>query len=101
EEDDAGDEVVGVAHLLDRFLAPLLGEVAVAPIVQEPVMQPVLVDGGELVPERLVEIVDDGCVAAHGFLRWSRMPGAPARSARARTLTMPEVGSVGKGEAGG
>ena len=26
EEDDALDELIGVLHLLDRFLAPLLGE---------------------------------------------------------------------------
>ncbi len=49
EEDDAHDELVGVLHLLDGFLALLLGELGEAPIVEQTVMQPVLVDGGELV----------------------------------------------------
>ena len=65
EEDDALDQLVGVLHLLDQFLAPLLGEIFVAPIVQQPVMQPVLVDRGEFVPKRLVEIFDDFGVALH------------------------------------
>ena len=33
EEDDAVDELVGVLHLLDQFLAPLLGEIVVAPVL--------------------------------------------------------------------
>ena len=46
EEDDALDELVGMLHFLDRFLAPLLGEILVAPVIQQPVMQPVLTNGG-------------------------------------------------------
>jgi hypothetical protein len=65
EEDDALDQLVGVLHLLDRFLAPLLGEILVAPIIEQPVMQPVLVDGRELVAERLVQIFDDFGIALH------------------------------------
>src|ERR1043165_7161275 len=72
QEDDAVDELVGVLHLLDRFLAPLLGEVLVAPVVEQPVMQPVLIDRGQLAAQALVEIVDDLGVALHGprSLRW-------------------------------
>src|SRR5262249_50956558 len=47
-------------------LAPFLGQRPVAPIVQQPVMQPVLVDGGKLVPQTTVEKLDDSCVALHG-----------------------------------
>src|SRR5262249_9254111 len=65
EEDDARDDIVGVLHLLDRFLAPFLRQVPVTPIVQGPVMQPVLVDGGKLVPQTAVEILDNPCVALH------------------------------------
>ena len=65
EKDDALDDLVGVLHLLDRFLAPFLRQVAVAPIVQEPVMQPVLVDGRQLMPQAAVEIFNDSCIALH------------------------------------
>ena len=58
-------ELVGVLHLLDRFLAPLLGERLVAPIVEQPVMQPVLVDGRQFVPQALVEKIDDARIAFH------------------------------------
>ena len=38
-------------------------------------MQPVLVDGGELAAQALVEIVDDFWVALHGALRILRLDG--------------------------
>ena len=66
EKNNALDDLVGVLHLLDRLLAPILGEVAVAPVVQQPVMQPVLVDGRQFVPQAAVEIFDDLGVALHG-----------------------------------
>lgn len=47
EEDDAGDQPVGVLHLLDRFLALLLGELGDAHVVEETVVEPVLVDGAK------------------------------------------------------
>src|SRR5215470_2887542 len=53
-------------HLLDGFLAPFLGEIAVAPVVQHPVVNPVLVDGGELAAQPFVEIFDDPRIALHG-----------------------------------
>ncbi len=34
EEEDALDEAVGVVHFLDRFLAPGLRELLIAPVVQ-------------------------------------------------------------------
>ena len=42
-----------------------LGQRSQAPIVQQPVVQPVLVDGGEFVPQRPVEIFDDFGIAFH------------------------------------
>src|SRR6266516_667854 len=66
EEDDALNDLVRMLHLLDRFLAPFLGQRPVTPIVQQPVMQPVLVDGGKLVPQTTVEKLDDSCIALHG-----------------------------------
>src|SRR6266702_3268825 len=69
EEDDALHDLVGMLHLLDRFLAPFLGQRPLTPIVQQPVMQPVLVDGGKLVPQATVEKFDDSRVALHGALK--------------------------------
>src|SRR5690606_24291930 len=42
-----------------------LGELFDAPVLQHAVVQPVLVDGGKLVGERLVEVIDDLRVALH------------------------------------
>ena len=53
------DQLVGVVHLLDRFLALLLGELGEAPVVEQAVVQPVLVDGAELELQRLVKLLDD------------------------------------------
>src|SRR5687767_1581448 len=66
-------------HLLDRFLALLLGEPGEAPIVEHAVVQPVLVDGAELVLEGLVEDIDDVFLALHAALRcvaddWAGLP---------------------------
>jgi len=65
QEQDAVGEAIGVVHLLDRFLAPLLGQFEQTPVVQQPEMQPVLVDGGEFAAQTLVEIFDDLGVALH------------------------------------
>ena len=69
EKQDAVGEAVGVVHLLDGFLAPLLGHFQEAPMVQQPEMQPVLIDGGELAAQTPVEIFDDFWVALHDALR--------------------------------
>ena len=65
EKDDALDQLVGVMHFLDRFRLPFLGEIAKTPIVEQPVMQPVLIDGGQFVAQPLVQIFDDLGVALH------------------------------------
>jgi hypothetical protein len=54
-----------VLHLLNGFLAPLLGEVLEAPVVEQTIVQPILVDGRELMPQTAVEILDDFRVALH------------------------------------
>src|SRR5687767_923987 len=57
-------------HLVDRFMALELGEPLDPPIVEHPVVEPILVDGGELVLERFVEVLDDLVVALHlGLLK--------------------------------
>jgi hypothetical protein len=45
-------------HFFNRFLAPRLGQFLVAPIVEQAVMQPVLVDRGELVAQCFIEVFD-------------------------------------------
>jgi len=54
EENDPLDELVGMLHFLDGFLAPLPCKRFVAPIIQQAVMQPILIHCGELVAQRLV-----------------------------------------------
>ncbi len=72
EEDDAIDQLVGVLHFLDRFRPPLLGEILEAPVVEHAKMQPVLVDGRQLMAKRLVEKLDDFGIALHGAGSFSR-----------------------------
>ena len=74
QEDDAHHQLVGVLHLLDQFLALLLGELGEAPVVEHAVVQPVLVDGAQLVLEGLVQDVDDLFLALHAA---SPVPGSP------------------------
>src|SRR6516225_4755471 len=68
EEDDAFDELVSMLHLFDRFLAPRLGQLLVAPIVEQAVVQPVLVHRGELVTQRVIEVFDSFLIALHALL---------------------------------
>src|SRR3984893_14680416 len=85
EEQDAIGEPIGVMHLLDGFLAPLLGQLQQTPVVQHPKMQPILVDGGELAAQTLVEIFDDSCVALHDALS---LPG-PKLALEKQSGTLP------------
>ncbi|MNV96673.1 hypothetical protein D3C71_1917040 [compost metagenome] len=50
-------------HLLDGFGPLLLGEKRIAPVFEEAVMQPILVDGTEFEIERFVKLLDDLFVA--------------------------------------
>jgi hypothetical protein len=69
EKKDAIGELVGVLHLFDGFLAPDLGHFQEAPIVQDPVVQPILVDRGKFAAQALVEVIDDLGIALHRALR--------------------------------
>src|ERR1700735_4776995 len=88
EEDDTVDQLVGVFHFLDGFLAPLLGEILVAPVAEQPIMQPVLVDGRQFMPERLVEVIDDAGLALH-FLTPALILVSEPRSAGTLIITIP------------
>jgi hypothetical protein len=52
-------------HLLDRLLALLGGKLGIAPVVEQAVMQPVLVDRRHLVAQRPVEQIDDIRMTLH------------------------------------
>src|SRR3546814_5422659 len=57
--DVCSSDLVGMLHLVDRLFAFERGEACDAPIVEHAIMQPILVDRGQLVLERLVEEIDD------------------------------------------
>jgi hypothetical protein len=81
-------------HFLDRFFPPLLGEAFVAPMIELPEMQPILVDRGQLTAQSLVQVFDDLGIALHEPLlpknrilqiiiilnRKTRSPSSPKRS---------------------
>jgi hypothetical protein len=66
QEQDALDQLVGVLHLVDGLVILLLAELVEPPVLVHPGVQEILVDGGELVLERLVQKRDDLLVAFHG-----------------------------------
>jgi hypothetical protein len=53
-------------HFVDRFMAFIFGETCHAPVVEQAVVQPVLVDGRQLVAKRDIEMLDDLRIALHG-----------------------------------
>ena len=59
-------EQAGMLHLVDGFLVLVLGEFGQPPVLQHLGVQEVLVDRGQLVVERLVEVFDDLRIALHG-----------------------------------
>ncbi len=69
EEDDPVDQLVGVVHLLDGFGPLLVGQALEAPVVEQTVVNPILVDGPEFEKERFVKPLDDLCVAFHFHLQ--------------------------------
>ena len=83
---------IGVLHLVDRFLVLVLGELLVAPVLVHAAMQEILVDRGELVVQRLVEVLDDFGVALHRDLPWWRR--ATRRAMRASSATIARCAST-------
>ena len=65
EEEDALGEMIRVMHLLNGLFFPFFCEFEKAPIVENAVMQPVLIDSRQLCAQSAIEIVDDLRVTAH------------------------------------
>ena len=55
QEQDPIRELVGVLHLVDQFVPLERGELLDAPIVEHAIVQPILVDRGQLGLERFVQ----------------------------------------------
>jgi|GEM_PF-2767464 len=58
---------VGVLHFLDALRALLGRELGETPILQQPVMQPVLVDRGQFEKQRFIQAFDDFFALFHGM----------------------------------
>ena len=68
QKQDALDQPVRVAHFVDGLVVFDLAQPPHAPVVEHAGVQKILVDGGELVLERLIEEVQDFGVSLHGAL---------------------------------
>src|ERR1700738_3444663 len=88
EEQDALDERVGVLHLLDRLLAHLLLEALEAPVTAEPGMEEVLVDGGQLGRQHVVQERNDLRVALHVSPRTDQAADATAADLRGQAAQL-------------
>src|SRR5215217_2947843 len=64
--EDAVDQLLAVAHLLHGDLAVALGQALVAPVGAHPGVEEVLVDGGQLEGQVLVEELENARVALQG-----------------------------------
>jgi len=65
KKQDTRNDDVGVPHLFDRLRALFRGKLGKAPVLTHSRVNEVLIDGGELRGEHLVEHVDDFFVALH------------------------------------
>ena len=70
QEQDTLRQNVGVLHLVDRFVPLVLGEPLDPPVLEDAIVQPVLVDGGKFVGERLVQELYDFRIAFHRAPPW-------------------------------
>ena len=57
EHQDALDQQIGVFHLAQAFAVHHRGEPEDAPVLQDPRMQEVLIDGGQLVGQDDIELL--------------------------------------------
>jgi hypothetical protein len=68
EKENALHQAVGMLHLVDGFFVLELAEALHAPVVEHASVQKVLIDRGELVLQRQIQIFQYLCVALHGGL---------------------------------
>src|SRR5690606_38082334 len=95
EEDYPLDELVGVMHLLDGLRPLLARQLGVAPVLQDAEMHPVLVHRAQLKKQRLVEPLDDLCLAFHADLRF--VYDAWQKAAGTRQVVSPRLMPSGGG----
>src|SRR3546814_8834659 len=87
KQQHALDDLVGVLHLLDRFFVFVVAEPLEAPALPHPRMQEILVDGGQLVLQHTVEVLDHFLVAFHAGLLCCASHVATDRLARSEEHT--------------
>src|SRR5690606_2270400 len=90
EKNDALDQSIGVMHFLDGFCAFPIGQFCVAPVVQQTIMDPILIDRAKFEKEGFVTPLDDMCFASHEVLRSVAASACHARSAGSRVRSAPE-----------
>jgi hypothetical protein len=94
EEEDAVGQPLRVGHLLDRLGTGVRRELRVAPVLLHLRVQEVLVDGGQLAGELLVEQLDHAGVTLHGS---SSVRVAPRLAAHATAeMSRPCRGSAAR-----
>jgi hypothetical protein len=92
QEQHALDQLVGVLHLIDGFFVFLFRQDAQAPVGQHARMQEILIDGGELVLQHLVEERDGDRIAGDGGVRGgARGYSAACCSARRLSSSIPSI----------
>ena len=65
EKEDPIDQPIGMLHLVDQFLVLVMAELGDPPVPQHAGMQEVLVDGGQFVFERAVQVFDNARIGLH------------------------------------
>ena len=102
KKQDALDQAVGVPHLIDGLVVLDLAEALHAPVIQHARMQEVLIDRSELVLQRLIQIIQNFCVALHGTSsRQRRGAGIVCPIDRRRQTRRSRAVRRGRSDAGG
>ena len=66
QEQDALDQRVGMAHLVDGLVILVVAQAMQPPVLEHAAVQEILVDRRQLVLEHFVEVLDDLGIALHG-----------------------------------
>lgn len=67
EHQDALDQAIGMLHLADRLLVFVVPDALEPPVAVHARVEEILVDGGQLVLELGVQILDDLLIAFHSW----------------------------------
>src|SRR5580704_12263359 len=65
QKKNTSGQAIGMVHFLDRLYAPFLRQIFIAPIIEDTIMKPILIDIYQLAVQAAIEIVEDSVVAPH------------------------------------